>query len=355
MRTRNGFVQLTACCLAVSGLVAGCGTDATSAGGGLEGQSLVFVNYGGSGADAAKAAWVDPFGRETGVRMAMDAPSDPAKIKAMVESGRTTWDLVDIDTATVDAGCGTLFEKRGPDVDISHIDEKYLSSECGIPIVATPQVLVYNKEKFGDNPPTKITDFMDTKRFPGKRTTFNYAVGGLEGLLLADGVEPDDLYPLDYDRAGKAIAKLGDNLVLHSALAQQSENLISGDFAMCLCYSSRASVAEESGAKLGVVWHHMWQAWDELAAVKGSKSPEAQRAFLNFVATPEAQAAFSERVAVVPTTPSAKPKQSAAIQKFMPTGKEAQIEQEALYDAKWWADEQNRNAAFEAWTEMTAG
>jgi putative spermidine/putrescine transport system substrate-binding protein len=351
------------------GVVAGCGDDEAESGssgssttetsGGesgaqnLEGQQLVFVNYGGATADAAKAAWIDPFQEEFGVKMTMDAPTDPAKVKAMVQSGQTTWDVIDIDPASGASQCGTLYEELSPEVDVSQIDEKYMTSKCGVPIMVQAIALVYNKEMFGDNPPTKITDFMDTEKFPGKRTIFNYAVGGLEPILLADGVDPEQLFPLDFDRAEKAIQKLGNNLVFHGELAQQAESLVSGDFAMCLCYTARAAVSAEDGANIGVVWEHMFEVWDELYAIKGSKSPEAQQAFLNFVAQPEQQAAFTENLPYGPTTPSSEPELSETFKQFVPAGHEDEIGTPGTYDAQWWTD--NADAAFAAWTDMTAG
>jgi putative spermidine/putrescine transport system substrate-binding protein len=104
-----------------------------------------------------------------------------------------------------------------------------------VPIIMQTLALVYNKEKFGDNPPTSIKDFLDTERFPGKRVTLNYAAGGLEGMLLADGVPSKELYPLDLDRAGKVVEGLGNNLSLAPSLAGQSEALESGDFSLCWC------------------------------------------------------------------------------------------------------------------------
>jgi putative spermidine/putrescine transport system substrate-binding protein len=375
VKTRKRLALATVLALVLCGLVVGCGGGSssttaseptestqpestetepggTASAANLEGQSLVFVNYGGDAATAAKAAWVDPFEKETGVKMAMDAPTDPAKIKAMVDAGQTSWDVVDIDPATAASNCGTLFEKRSPEVDISQVDPKYITNECGVPIIVQSVALVYNKEMFGDNPPTKITDFLDTSKFPGKRVMFNYPVATLEPLLLSTGVEPEELFPLDYERAAKALEGLGSNTVLLSDLAQETSTLESGEFSMCLCLTARAAVAAENGAEVGIVWQHEYEIWDEMVAVKGSQHPEAQQAFLNFIAQPEQQAAFTEHLPYTPTTPSAKPKLSPAFEEFVSSGHEAEIETPGVYDAKWWA--KNTEAALEAWTEMTA-
>ncbi|WP_207008820.1 extracellular solute-binding protein [Nocardioides aromaticivorans] len=351
----NRKSALAAVCATSLVALSACGSDGDTpgSGSGLKGQQLVYVNFGGDSLTAAKTAWLDPFMKETGVSVATDSPSDPAKVKAMVAANNTTWDVIDLDAGSGAVGCGTLYEKRSAEVDTSHIDPRYMSDECGVPIMVQTLALVYNTEKFGDNPPTKITDFMDTARFPGKRITLNYAVGGLEGMLLADGVPGDQLFPLDLDRAKAAVQRLGDDLSLQSTLAQQGESLESGDFAMCFCYVGRAALNAQRGAKVDVVWDAAYSAWDALYAIKGSKSPEAQQALLNYIAQPDAQARFTEELPYGPTTPESKPDVAADLEAWLPQNNESKMGTPAFYDAEWW--KANTDKAFAAWTEMTAG
>jgi putative spermidine/putrescine transport system substrate-binding protein len=351
--------------LAAAALAAGCGDDdddsgeATAGSSGseaqqLEGQKLVWVDYGGEDVGAAhKAAWLDPFSAETGVQFATDSPSDPAKVKAMVDAGRTTWDVIDLEPASGAGQCGTLYEKRSADVDVSAVDPKYMTDDCGVPVKVLAIQLVYNKEMYGDDPPTKITDFLDTERFPGKRIIFNYAFGGLEPLLLADGVAGDELFPLDFDRAEAVIDELGDDLVFHSDMAQQVQAQVSGDFGMCLCYVGRSALAAQNGADIGVVWDSGYILWDAVYAIKGSKYPEAQQAFLNFLATPEAQAALTENLPYGPTTPDAQPDITPEFEEYLPDTHADEVGTPGIYDAQWWLE--NSDTAFARWTDMTAG
>lgn len=317
-------------------------------------QNLTFVNYGGTSMTAATKGWLEPFSKEKGVNFKTDSPSDPAKVKTMVEAGRTTWDIVDLDAASGGSGCGVLYEKRGPEVDMSAVDPKYITDECGVPVMLAPIGLVYNKKLYGDKPPTKITDFMDVKNFPGRRAIFNYAVGGFEPLLVADGVAPDKMYPVDYNRAENVIKKLGSDLTLQGTLAQQNQMLESGDFGTCLCYLGRAALASANGADIGVVWDSAYFVWDAVYAVKGSRSPEAQQSFLSYVATPKAQAAFTKYQPYAPTTPSSNLDEVSDIYKsFLPAGHEDEIGTPAVYDARWWTE--NNDEAMATWTRITAG
>jgi putative spermidine/putrescine transport system substrate-binding protein len=90
-----------------------------------------------------------------------------------------------------------------------------------------------------------------------------------------------------------------------------------------------------------------------LYAIKGSKYPEAQQEFLNYVATPEAQAAFTEELPYGVTTPDAKPDVPDSRAKWLAQGHESEIGTPSLLDPQWW--DKNIDAAFAAWTEMTAG
>jgi putative spermidine/putrescine transport system substrate-binding protein len=302
-------------CVAALAAGVGCGDDdddSSPAGGkaDLKGQKLVLVNYGGVTGETQKKAWLDPFSKETGVTTSMDSPTDPAKVKAQVETGNVVWDIVDVDGGVGGAGCGTLFKTREEmGVDISKVDPKYVSDECGVPIMVQVTALMYNKDTYKDNPPTKIADFIDTEKFPGKRLLFNYWLGALDQLELAAGVPPEDVYPYDFDIAKQAYDKVKDDLVLQSELAQQGEALASGDFDMCICYNGRAAITPGvSSDKVGIVWDGVWNAWDLLYATKGSKNPEAQAAFLNYVAKPAAQNAFTAIQPYEPTTIGSPPK-----------------------------------------------
>jgi putative spermidine/putrescine transport system substrate-binding protein len=341
---------------AVAALVAltmtACGEGGASSDGSLSGQQLVFVNYGGVGLDAAQKGWLEPFSEKTGVQFATDSPSELAKVKAMVESGNTTWDIIDLDPALGAANCGTLFEQRPSDFDMSQVDPQYVTNACGIPIIVQAVALVYNTERFGDNPPTTASDFYDTATYPGKRMFLNAPTGSAEPLLAATGVTPEQMYPLDFPRLENALDGLGSDMVAAPTLAQMTSALESGDFAMCMCYTGRMALAAQNGAPVGVVWDRTWLGWDEAFAIKGSKSPQAQMEFLQYLATPES-VGFYEVLPYGPATPAAKPDVTDAFRATMPDFNRDKIN--AAYNAnfRWWAD--NADTAYAEWTRILAG
>lgn len=353
MKVKNKLVSagVIASLLALAACGGGKGTANTSDS--LKGQQLVFVNYGGDSLDAAKKGWLEPFSKETGVEVATDSPTDTAKIKTMVEGGRTTWDVVDSDVAVGGSQCGTLFDKRPAGFDMSQIDPKYVTDDCMVPIMVQAVAVVYNKKLYGNNPPTKAEDFLNTTKFPGKRIFFSYPTGTVEPLLMTDGVAPDKLFPIDWTKVQDVFNKLGKNAVPQATLAAQSASLESGDFGMCVCYLGRAAVAAQNGADIGVLWDKTYLAWDGAYAIKGSKYPKAQWALMQYLATTKGQNPFYEYLPYGPTTTGEQPAVNAEFRGFLPGYNGDKIKETYSYDVKYWTD--NINDAVDRWTKLTTG
>ena len=60
-------------------------------------QDMVFTSWGGTTQDAQAAHWAAPFTENGGPAVVQDGPTDYGKIKAMVEAGAVTWDVVDVE------------------------------------------------------------------------------------------------------------------------------------------------------------------------------------------------------------------------------------------------------------------
>jgi putative spermidine/putrescine transport system substrate-binding protein len=348
-RTACGISTLVALGLAVSA----CGDNA-DAGDEADGGSteLTFVNYGGDGMDAAKAGWLEPYTEQTGVTFRTDEPSDQAKIKAMVQSGKVSWDVVDIDAASAGPECGTLYEERPSDFDTSELMTDQITDDCMIPIINQTVALVYNKELYGDNPPTSITDFFNTD-FSGQRIVFNYWTGSAEPLALAAGVPAEEVYPIDWDIVTAAVDSLGSDIAFQSTLDQQAQAQESGNFGMCLCYTGRSAIAAENGADIGVVWDKVWVGWDGLYVVKGSENTDAAWDFVQFLATSEGQNGYYEFLPYSPTTTGEPPEVPEEYKPFMLPFNEDQVSETSYFDPGYWADQ--GAAAADEWATLTSG
>ncbi|MFL5755712.1 MAG: hypothetical protein ACJ77N_05375, partial [Chloroflexota bacterium] len=90
----GGPSVLLAACTPSAGAAPAAGGSAGAAAGGT--GTLTFASYGGAYQDAQTTAWIDPYMKATGIKIAQDQPTDYAKIQAMVQAGNVSWDIVDV-------------------------------------------------------------------------------------------------------------------------------------------------------------------------------------------------------------------------------------------------------------------
>ena len=75
-------------------------------------QQITVVNFGGANANAQKKAYYEPY-EKTGTKVIpVEYNGEQAKIKAMVETKKVTWDVVEVESPDAARGCDEgLFEK----------------------------------------------------------------------------------------------------------------------------------------------------------------------------------------------------------------------------------------------------
>ncbi|HEU0201458.1 MAG TPA: ABC transporter substrate-binding protein, partial [Burkholderiaceae bacterium] len=62
-------------------------------------QQLTVVNFGGANANAQKKAYYEPFEKSAGMKIVpVEYNGEQAKIKAMVETKKVTWDVVEVES-----------------------------------------------------------------------------------------------------------------------------------------------------------------------------------------------------------------------------------------------------------------
>jgi putative spermidine/putrescine transport system substrate-binding protein len=313
-----------------------------------------MVTYGGETEAALSKSLADPFSQQTGAKVVQDAPLDYAKIKAQQQAGNVTWDAVTSEPFVTAGQCGTTYLPLR-NVDLSKIDKRFISDKCSVPADVYSAVILYDKKKFGKNPPKDWRDFFDTQRFPGKRAVWNYVGGNaLEAAALGDGVAPDQLYPLDINRAVSKLKSLGGDLTFYSSLAQGPEMLLNGQASMVMSYSTRAYVAASAAPEtVGVQWNQQILAWDAWAIPKGVKNPDLANAFLNHIAQPSAQVNVARTYPYGATVRN--PDLSSVndnIKAYLPTSP-AHLKNAVVIDPKWYAT--NFDKANTAYTALQSG
>ena len=214
----------------------------------LAAREVVVANFGGDALAAYDKAWGEPFrAKHTGVKLVFDGSGPSSgKIKAMVESGSVKWDVCDRNLiAAQDLGYKGLLEP----VDWTIVDEKKVRpahrTRWGVGSYLFSFVLAYDKTKFGGRAPRTWADFWNVKDFPGKRMLRKNVEGQLEIALLADGVDPAKLYPLDVNRALDKIKQLKAHAVYWDSGASSQQIMRDGEAVMGNIWSTRASVVRK--------------------------------------------------------------------------------------------------------------
>ena len=62
---------------------------------------IVIAGWGGSRTTAMREVMFKPFEAATGIRVKDDGPPEAAKVKAQVDSGNITWDILDTDIPAI--------------------------------------------------------------------------------------------------------------------------------------------------------------------------------------------------------------------------------------------------------------
>lgn len=297
-----------------SGSASGGSTPATSGSGTVDTSrvKLTYVSYGGTGQQGQIDAFQIPYtAAHPNVTFANTSPADVAQAKAQVLSGNVQWDLVSVSPGSAEQNCGTVFAKL--DVPAAKSISKDLApgtvGNCYVGDFSNATLFGYNKNKWPDpaTAPKTIADFFDTKKFPGKRGMLTTLQNGLlEYPLLADGVQPKDLYPLDVNRALKKLDTIKSDTIFGNVGTLQ-QAIASNQVDMYLETDSRLISLMDAGQNIGIVWDKTLVAENGLAIVKGSRHQQAAEQFLGSVVQPTPQALVAEKLGVAPVNLTAKP------------------------------------------------
>lgn len=339
-------------------LLSGCGSSGSSAevaaapAKDVRGGTLTFVSYGGPFQENQGKAWLAPFTAANETTFNNDGPSDQAKIRAMVEGGKTTWDVVDGSPFFAREFCGKYVER----LDLSQFDTSQFPegtvNDCSVPAERYGLLFVYNTAKFGSKPPTKVADYFDTAAFPGKRAVVSDLSSGLlEAALLADGVKADELYPLDVDRALAKYGEIRKDTIFATNNGQLSQLLTDKQADMGLIVTARAISAAKAGATIAPVFDQTVSNVNALFIPKGTPNKDLATKFLAFATKPEQSAKFSELSGTAPANTTAKPNYDEVTKKFdvFTEGRGTTTQM----DVDWWAE--NFNATQQKFTIWLAG
>lgn len=201
-------------------------------------KEIRIIESGGPSGDSIEQAYIKPFTEKTGIKVVRESPNSLGKLQAMVQSGSVT---------------ATLFELGALDAVQAHalgllepLDWDAINPAPMYPEAKLPDAFGYQYYSFimawqkGTKKPANWADFWNVKDFPGKRSLPDRPSVALPLALLADGVKPENLYPLDVDRAFANLQKIKDHVaVWWQAGAQAPQLLENGEVAYVAAFSGR--------------------------------------------------------------------------------------------------------------------
>lgn len=275
-------------------------------------DKLSIMSFGGAYQEAERKAVFEPYTAETGIRIIeQEYGGEIAKIKAMIEAGNTTLDVVDVDAPTLRQGCDEgIFEmidwpKIGPESE--WLDGT--ASECGVGNIVYSTILAYDTDKLADGPKT-IADLFDTQKFPGKRGLWKNPTTNLEFALLAEGVPPAEVYetlmtPEGLDRAFAKLDTIKGDILWWEAGAQAAQLLASNEVVMTTAWNGRIHDANREGRKFAIVWDN--QILDSMfwTIPKGAKNIDASMEFIRYAVEPKVLAATTKYIPYGPVRATA--------------------------------------------------
>ena len=269
---------------------------------------LHINSYGGVLESSWMKAFSAPFTAASGVEVKAVPPVSFAKLKAQVRSKNWEWDLTNLgDNEFAQAVHEGLLEK----VDTSIVPVGKLApgmvTDFGIKSYTLGTNIVYRKDKFPGGGPQSWADFWDVKKFPGDRCLFDRSFTCLAFALLADGVPPDKLYPMDVDRAFKSMDRIKKHIKVWWTQGTQSQQLIRNEVDMIGMWSARAIDSIESGVPLELVWNGAETYSSNWCVPKGNPNVKLAWQFIATAVEAKNQAEFTKLLPYGPSNPEALP------------------------------------------------
>lgn len=254
------------------------------------GRIIHWNQSGGAWEDSWRSAHLEGFQELTGAQVDLSFYCCSLdKLQVQVESGAVEWSVAAVGTEGqllqgIEAG---LFQKL--DKDVVPLDRLPPGAYNDYAISNGPyaSVLTWNTQVFGPgSEPKDAIDIFNVEDFPGKRCMMQHVqLGGtLEVALLADGVPPDKLYPLDVERALRKLATIKDDIVWWKSGAESVQFILDGQCDMGMAFNGRPyeRVVKEN-APLAITWNNAVLNHSWLAIPKGAPNPELANAYLAYL------------------------------------------------------------------------
>ncbi|MHB0773873.1 ABC transporter substrate-binding protein [Bradyrhizobium sp. 1.29L] len=262
--------------------------------------TISYAGWGGAFGEFVKEHWIKPFTAETGISVEYIMGPELAKVKAQVGSGDVQWDVVELGSQIYAGAKDGLWEE----IDHKIIDPaRFVRTPPPFAVPADIWVggIAYDPSRT-KHPANDFSQLWDVRNFPGRRALISYHANELfEVALLADGVDPSKLYPLDVSRAFKALERIKPDVKKWFAEPQQGVSLIQTNEAdYTYAYGGRVRQASGSGVTIDLSFGQRLGGMAYRAVPRGCKRKEAAMRLIEFVTRPEQQVLLANKYGASP-------------------------------------------------------
>ncbi len=271
-----------------------------------------MISFGRADRAALAAAYIEPFAKARGIAVqSLSYDGQVTELTQMVNAGATVWDVMQVESRTLQQGCRQgLFEKLDPARVPPAADLiPGALSQCGVGIFTWAQALVYSDQL--RDAPRSWADFWDIRKYPGKRGLRRSAKYTLEIALMADGVEPKNVYATLSSEAGvaRAFGKLEqirkDTVWWGGRPATRARLLAAGIVNMSSGYTLWFDPGQERNRHTRIIWRQSLYDIDSWAIPTGTPKRDEAYRFIAFASLPERQKVLSEQLIYGPTNRNA--------------------------------------------------
>ncbi len=318
-----------------------------------KGGRVLVRTSGGSYQEALQKGTWNEFTKLTGIEV-VGVPANTGKLLTMAQAGSQELDVVEANAIAM-----LTLQERGvlQEIDYSkfeHTDVKDVGTvkPTYISYCAFAEAICYNTEAFPNGHPTSWADVWNVEKFPGRRMLQDAKAisPNLEFALLASGVNPSELYPLDVKKAFDMLRKIRPSVAKFFDSGAMGASLLAEKTAVLgALWTNRVDTLRQAGAPVAVEWNQAMRVTEYSAILKGSPNYENALRLIDYSTSPKAQALSLPPIGLSPENKNAFEHISADVAKTLPTHPEI-IAKGFEQDAAWWI--KNRAEVSKLWEEF---
>ena len=312
------------------------------------GRELRVAAAGDDIASSLRSVLWEPFASATGCRLTV----------GYVDYGTLSEGAAPVDLALVDgpwaerlggSGMVEALDAVGADGTVPNL---LPATATAVPAYGNAVVSAYRVDAVDlESVPVDWAAWWQSRSLPSSRTLAKGPYGTFEFALLADGVAPGELYPLDVNRAIQSLRRISGSIVDRwwETSPQVIEWLSGGRAAFGSALAHAVVGGQRAGRPLQPIWNQGLLFADCWVVPRGAGNADVARDFIAFALTATSQAALATGAALGPVSSDALPLVDPLLRADLPTAPE-NLPRLVRADAQWWADNDTAASdAFDGW------